>query len=203
MLVAINKPQSIIFIYSFQLDYEQQTENSVQTNKIILIGLMGCGKTSIGRMLSKRLGLTFVDADNEIEAAAGCSISDIFSLYGEKAFRDGERRVMERLLKGDSYVLATGGGAFLDLQTRELCKTSSVSIWLKADIDLLVKRTSSWKTRPLLKNGDPREIIEKLIEKRYPIYEQADIIVDTFDETLEKTTNRILETLKKHIDESK
>ncbi len=174
----------------------------MQTNKIILIGLMGCGKTSIGRVLSKRLGLTFIDADSEIEAAAGCSISDIFSLYGEKAFRDGEKRVMERLLKGDSYVLATGGGAFLDQKIRELCKTNSISIWLKADIDLLVKRTSSWKVRPLLKNGNPREIIENLMEKRYPIYSEADIIVDTFDETLEKTTNRILDALKKHIDES-
>ena len=144
---------------------------------LILIGLMGAGKSSIGRRLAKRLGMEFVDADAEIEKAAGRSINDIFEEFGEAAFRDGERRVIARLLDGRPMVLATGGGAFTDGDTRALIRERGISIWLDADIDVLVERTSRRDTRPLLKDGDPREILGRLARERQPIYAEADIRV--------------------------
>ncbi|MCZ6586878.1 MAG: shikimate kinase, partial [Alphaproteobacteria bacterium] len=139
-----------------------------------MVGLMGAGKTAIGRRLAGRLELPFVDADDEIEAAAGSSINDIFERLGEASFRDGERRVIARLLDGPAIVLATGGGAFMDAQTRERIAAKGVSVWLRTDIDTLVRRTSRREDRPLLKNGDPREILLHLMEQRYPIYQLAD-----------------------------
>ncbi len=164
---------------------------------LILVGLMGAGKTCIGRELANRLGLPFVDADIEIEAAAGCSIDDIFKLYGEAEFRAGERRVIARLLNGPVHILATGGGAFLDEKTREHIREKGISIWLRASLDLLVSRVSRRNNRPLLKGGDQREILERLIEERYPIYEQADIVVDSDREPPEITADRVLRELQK------
>ena len=158
----------------------------------MLVGLMGAGKTNIGRRLAQRLGLPFVDADAEIEAAAGETIEEIFERRGEAAFRDGERRVIARLLDGPVHVLATGGGAFLDADTRRLIRERGVSVWLRADIELLLVRVARRNNRPLLKRGDPRETLTQLIEQRYPVYAQAEITVDTVDgppdATLEKVT---------------
>ena len=162
---------------------------------IVMVGLMGAGKTSIGRRLAARLGLPFVDADDEIEAAAGSSIEDIFERLGEASFRDGERRVIARLLDGPPIVLATGGGAFMDGETRELIATKGISVWLRADIDTLVRRTSRRNDRPLLKNGNHREILTHLMDQRYPVYQLADIVVDSFDAPAEETLQHVLEAL--------
>lgn len=146
---------------------------------LVLVGLMGAGKSTVGRRLSNALRLPFYDADQEIESAAGCSISDFFERYGETAFRDGERKVIARLLKGPRHVLATGGGAFMDPATRALIKREGFSIWLRADIGLLMERVMKRQTRPLLKNTDPRATMERLMAERYPIYAEADLTVDS------------------------
>ncbi len=165
------------------------------TKTIVMVGLMGAGKTSIGRRLAARVGLPFVDADEEIEAAAGSSIEDIFERLGEASFRDGERRVIARLLDGPPIVLATGGGAFMDPQTRERINQKAISVWLRADLDTLVRRTSRRNDRPLLKNGDPREILARLMDQRYPTYQQADIVVDSVDAPAEETVQSVLDAL--------
>jgi len=162
---------------------------------IVLIGMMGAGKTCIGRKMAERLGLPFVDADQEIAEAAGCSIADIFALHGETAFRDGERRVITRLLDEPPHVLATGGGAFMNEQTREKIHEKGISMWLRADIDLLLRRVSRRNNRPLLQQGDPREILEKLMAEREPAYAQADIIVDSVDGPREAMVNKVLDSL--------
>ena len=159
---------------------------------IVLVGLMGAGKTCIGRRLAARLKLPFTDADTEIETAAGCSIVEIFESHGEAAFRDGERRVIERLLRGPIHVLATGGGAFMDSLTREVIREHAVSAWLRADLELLLRRTSRRNTRPLLKSGDPRKILQRLIEERYPVYAEADVTVDSMDAPPEVTVEKVL-----------
>lgn len=166
---------------------------------IVLVGLMGAGKTSIGRRLAARLGLPFVDADQEIEEAAGCTIPEIFERFGEAAFRDGERKVIARLLDGPVHVLSTGGGAFMDPLTRALIRDQGLSVWLRADLDLLVQRTARRDHRPLLRTGDPREILRGLIEARYPIYAEADLTVDSEDRSLEETTDRVMEVLHDHL----
>ena len=176
---------------------KSENTSAIQTvpRTLVLVGLMGAGKTCIGRELANRLGLPFVDADIEIEAAAGCSIEDIFKLYGEAEFRAGERRVIARLLNGPVQILATGGGAFLDEQTRELVRTKGISIWLRASLDLLVSRVSRRGNRPLLKDGNQREILERLMEERYPLYEKADIVVDSGREPPETTADKVLQGL--------
>jgi shikimate kinase len=146
---------------------------------IVLVGLMGAGKSTVGRRLASALRLPFHDADQEIEKAAGCSISDFFDQYGEAAFRDGERKVIARLLDGPRHVLATGGGAFMDPTTRALIKERGLSVWLRANIELLMERVAKRPTRPLLKNGDPRGTMERLMAERYPIYAEADVTVDS------------------------
>ena len=148
---------------------------------IVLIGLMGAGKTSIGRRLANRLGLAFTDADVEIETAAGKSISDIFADHGEAYFRSGEKKVIARLLKSGPQVLATGGGAYMSKETRENIRTHGVAVWLKGDLPLLLERVMRRDHRPLLKSGDPKTIMRKLMEERYPVYEKADIIVQSRD----------------------
>ncbi len=158
---------------------------------IVLIGLMGAGKTSIGRHLAKRLGIPFVDTDDEIVKAAGCSVEDIFTHYGEPAFRDGERRVIARLLAESPRIVATGGGAFLDPSTREHIRARGISVWLKAELDVLVRRTEGRPGRPLLKSGDPRTILERLMAVRYPVYALADITVETEDVPIERTVDRV------------
>jgi shikimate kinase len=165
---------------------------------LVLVGLMGAGKTCIGRELSNRFGLPFVDADTEIEAAAGCSIEDIFKLYGEAEFRAGERRVIARLLENPIHVLATGGGAFMDADTREKIQEKGISIWLRASLDLLLSRVSRRGNRPLLSNGNQREILQRLMAERYPVYEKADIVVDSGREPPEATAEKVLEELRNY-----
>jgi shikimate kinase len=148
---------------------------------LVLIGLMGAGKSSIGRRLAKRLALPFVDADKEIEKAAGKTINEIFDEHGEDYFRDGERRVIARLLDDGPLILATGGGAFMAPQTRDVIAAHGLSVWLRADLDVLLERVSRRDTRPLLNRGDPRQIMERLIAERYPTYAQADITVQSRD----------------------
>ena len=165
------------------------------TKTIVLVGLMGAGKSCIGRRLAQRLNVSFVDADAEIEQAAGCTIAEIFEKYGEAAFRDGERRVMARLLQGPPTILAAGGGAFMDAETRELIRSYGISVWLRADLDTLAARTKGRNHRPLLNAGDPRDTLAKLIEIRYPVYAEANIVVDTGADNPNVTCARVVEAL--------
>jgi len=162
---------------------------------IVLVGLMGAGKTSIGRRLAARLGLPFRDADTEIELAAGCTIPEIFARYGEQAFRDGERRVIRRLLSGDPSVLAFGGGAFMDPDTRVLVRGRCISVWLRCRLPTLARRVAGRDHRPLLAGGDPSEILQRLLDQRGPIYAEADVIVDCTDEAPDITTSRVLDAV--------
>lgn len=170
---------------------------------VVLVGLMGAGKTSIGRRLAGRLGLPFRDADAEIEASADCTVEEIFARHGEAAFRVGERKVIARLLEeppegAAAFILATGGGAFMDPDTRALIRRETVSVWLRADVELLLARTARRGNRPLLKQGDPREILERLIAVRYPVYAEADIIIDCEDGPQEAMVDRVLAVLTGH-----
>lgn len=153
---------------------------SVKSKNIVLVGLMGAGKSRVGRELADILGMRFSDADREIEASAGASVAEIFDRYGEQAFRDGERRVILRLLQETTpLVLATGGGAFMNEDIRKAIAQTALSVWLKADIELLLERTSRTDHRPLLKQGNPRDILERLMEQRYPVYATADITIES------------------------
>ena len=168
---------------------------------IVLVGLMGAGKTCIGRRLARRLGMTFVDADEEIVKAAGASVSEIFYRYGEASFREGERRVIARLLSSQGQVLATGGGAFIEPATREMIQQRGVSVWLRAELDVLEKRTKGRAGRPLLETRDLRATLAVLMAARYPIYAEANLVVDTCDEAPEVTTTRVLDALRAHLSE--
>ena len=162
---------------------------------IVLVGLMGAGKSCVGKRLAACLGLPFVDADREIEEAAGCSISDYFAAHGEKTFRDGERRVIQRLLGNPMHVLATGGGAFMDASTRALIKDKAISVWLKAELDQLLKRIGRRNDRPLLQNVDPRAKLAELIDLRYPVYAEADLTVESADGPPDVTVQRVLRAI--------
>lgn len=162
---------------------------------LVLVGLMGAGKSCIGRRLAQHLSLPFRDADSEIEAAAGMTIEEIFAAHGEAEFRDGERRVIARLLEQPVQVLATGGGAFMDPRTREAIRGRGLSIWLKADLELLLKRTGRKSNRPLLKQGDPREILARLMAVRYPVYAEADITIESDDSPPDVAVQRIVAAL--------
>jgi shikimate kinase len=152
---------------------------SPQCKTIALVGLMGVGKSSIGRRLANALAMPFRDADHEIEAAAGCSVSEIFAKFGEAAFRDGERRVIARLLDAPPHVLATGGGAFGDPETRRLIRAKAVSVWLRADLEVLAARVRKRDTRPLLIGREPIDVLRDQARDRYPAFAEADIIVET------------------------
>jgi len=167
----------------------------VPCRTIVLVGLMGAGKSKIGRRLAARLNLPFFDSDREIEIAAGESIEEIFTNRGERVFRDGERRVITRLLDQPVHVLATGGGAFMDQTTREVIERRGVSLWLRAELDVLVSRVSRRGNRPLLKSGDARAILSELIEKRYPVYAESDVIVDSSEGSPEFTVTRAITAL--------
>ncbi len=162
---------------------------------IVLVGLMGCGKSAIGRRLAARLELPFVDADEEIETAHKMTVSEIFAEYGEEYFRDGERRVIARLLSGGPQVLATGGGAFMSPETRDSIRRHGVSVWLKAELPVLMKRVLKRDTRPLLKSPDPEGVMRGLMEKRYPVYAEADVKVESREVAHEVIVNEILEAL--------
>jgi shikimate kinase len=171
------------------------TDNLSPCRPIVLVGLMGAGKTKIGRRLATRLGLPFFDSDEEIEAAAGETIEEIFANRGEAAFRDGERRVIARLLQGPVQVLSTGGGAFMDPATRRIIAARGVSIWLRAGLDVLFARVSRRSNRPLLKTPDPRAVLAELIERRYPIYAEADVTVDSGEGPPDATASRVIAAL--------
>lgn len=164
---------------------------------IVMVGLMGAGKTSVGRALARRLGVPFVDTDKEIEAAAGCSVVDIFAMYGEEEFRRVEQRVIARLMETPpvAKVISTGEGAFITPAVRDMLRDQALTIWLKAGLDLLVKRTNFRDTRPQLLNADSKKILAQLIEERYAIYATADITVETMDESLRKTLGKVLRAI--------
>lgn len=162
---------------------------------IVLVGLMGAGKTTVGRRLAARLGLPFTDSDNEIEEAAGQSIGDFFAEHGEAEFREGERRVIARLLQSGPQVLATGGGAFMDPQTRQNILDSGLSVWLHAEFETLMERVRRRAHRPLLQNPDPEGTMKKLIDERYPVYALADIRVESAEGPHEVVVNKILDAL--------
>ena len=170
-------------------------------NKIILlVGLMGSGKTSVGKRLAKKLNLPFIDGDQEIEKAAGLSLIDVLKCFGEKEYRAGEARVMKRLLQGEPCVLASGGGSFVAEQTRKLAKEHAITIWLKADIDILYNRTAGRKHRPFLEGAEDhlKNKLESYIKEEYPYYSEADIIVETKEEQVDNTVNRVIADLKSH-----
>ena len=163
---------------------------------VVLVGLMGAGKTSVGLRLAHLLDAGFIDSDDEIEKAANLSIPEIFARYGEPQFRSGERRVLARILDGTPAVVATGGGAFMDADTRALVRGRAVSVWLRAALDVLVQRTAGRGHRPLLTRGNPREVLGRLIEDRYPIYAEADITVDSLaEQSHDQMAGRILDAL--------
>ena len=172
---------------------------------IVMVGLMGAGKTSVGRALARRLGVPFVDSDKEIEAAAGCSVVDIFSMYGEQEFRRVEQRVIARLMDTEpvAKVISTGEGAFITPAVREMLADRAVTIWLKADLELLVKRTNFRDTRPQLLNAYSRKILAQLIDERYGTYACADITVQTRDESLRKTLGKVMDALYEYINKRK
>lgn len=166
---------------------------------IVLVGLMGCGKSAIGRRLAAKLALPFVDADEEIEKAAGKSIEDIFADHGEPYFREGERKVLSRLLRSGPQVLATGGGAFMNEETRAAVAEHGISVWLRAELPLLVRRVGKRGNRPLLKGGDPEAVLQSLITTRYPVYAQADLTVESRDVPHEVIVAEIAERLGQHL----
>jgi shikimate kinase len=172
-----------------------QAQGFAPCRTIVLVGLMGAGKTKIGRRLAARLNLPFFDSDSEIEAAAGETIEEIFRHRGEAVFRDGERRVIARLLAQPVHVLATGGGAFMDPATRAVIVRRSVSVWLRADLDVLLARVVRRTNRPLLQQRDPRAVLAELIERRHPIYAEADLVTDSGEGPLEATTTRVIAAL--------
>ena len=164
---------------------------------VVLVGMMGAGKTSVGRRLAAVLDVPFRDADTEIESAAGCAVNEIFQRIGEAEFRAGERKVIARLLKAPPHVLATGGGAFMDLKTRVRIRECATSVWLKADIDLLLDRVARKETRPLLRNVDRRAVLEKLLGERQPVYTKADITVLSDEGPHDTVVKRIISALEK------
>lgn len=180
---------------------ERELAIKLGTRSLVLVGLMGAGKTTVGRRLSVRLGLPFVDADAEIEAAAGKSISDIFAEHGEAHFREGERKVICRLLREGPLVLATGGGAFMNDVTRQAIAEAGISIWLKADLDTLMRRVRRRDHRPLLKQPDPEAVMRDLMEKRYPVYANANLTVDTHDAPHQTIVEDIVACLRLYLEQ--
>jgi shikimate kinase len=173
----------------------ETTRDSLGRRAIVLVGLMGAGKTSVGRRLAEKLNLPFVDADHEIALAAGKSIPEIFSDHGEDYFREGERRVITRLLEDGAQVLATGGGAYMNSETRERIRDHGISIWLKADLDLLLKRVSKRNDRPLLQQDDPAKVLQRLMDTRYPVYATADVTVESRDVQHGQMVNEVIKAL--------
>jgi shikimate kinase/shikimate kinase/3-dehydroquinate synthase len=165
------------------------------TRSLVLVGLMGAGKSTVGRRLAQSLKLPFRDADHEIEAAAGMTIPEIFAIHGEEHFRDGERRVIARLLQEGPIVLATGGGAFMNDETRQRIAEQGISIWLKADLDVLMRRVRKRSTRPLLQNPDPEGTMRRLMELRHPVYATADITIDSHEAPHDKVVAEVIKAV--------
>lgn len=162
---------------------------------LVMVGLMGCGKSSVGRRLAARLEIPFVDADDAIELAAGKSIAEIFADHGEAHFRDGERRVIRRLLSSGPQVLATGGGAYMSEETRQAIRDAGVAIWLKAELPVLMRRVMKRDDRPLLKTPDPEAVMRELMRTRYPVYAEADVMIESREVPHEVIVSEIVETL--------
>jgi shikimate kinase len=179
-------------------DTAEKVRRALGQRSVVLVGLMGCGKSSIGRRLATKLGLPFIDADEEIERVAQKSISEIFSDHGEDFFRDRESKVISRLLAHGPQVLATGGGAFIMPSTREMIRDTGLSIWLRAELPVLMRRVAKRDTRPLLKGGDPEAVMRKLMEARYPIYAEADLTVESRDVPHDSIVAEIIEALSRH-----
>lgn len=169
---------------------------------LVLVGLMGVGKSTVGRRLAKRLGLSFVDSDAAIEDASGFPAAEVFERYGERDFRDGERRLVARLVEGEVRVIATGGGAYIDPTTRKLLNERAITVWLDAPIDILAERTSRRDTRAQLRNGDPKAILEKLSEERRPSYEEAHIHVKSGDGAHKDVVDAIIQALEDYLQRS-
>jgi len=169
--------------------------NHAPKKTIVLVGIMGAGKSTVGKILADRLGMRFIDADQEIERAAGCTITDFFEKYGEVEFRKGEERVISRILAGEPCVLATGGGAFMSEATRLLIKKMATSVWLRVSFEVLAKRLEKRSDRPLLQTTDPQQTLKALIKKRYPIYNDADFIVDAENDGVDITVSKVIECL--------
>jgi len=178
---------------------EAEIAAALGARSVVLVGMMGAGKSTIGRRLSARLGMPFLDADAEIEAAAGMSIPDIFEFRGEPDFRDGEARVIARLLDGGPAVLATGGGAFMRKETRDRIRDKAVSIWLKVDVDVIMRRVKRRSDRPLLQTADPEATVGRLISEREPVYQQADLTVWSRDVPHEKIVDECIEALHRRL----
>jgi shikimate kinase len=178
---------------------EAEVVAALGRHSVVLIGMMGAGKSTVGRRLAVRLGLPFVDADTEIEAAAGMSIPEIFETHGEPHFRDGEARVIARLLDGGPHVLATGGGAFMREETRQRIATQGVSLWLQADADVILRRVKRRADRPLLKTADPAATIARLIDERHPMYQTAKITIASRDVPHDKIVDECVEALHHHL----
>jgi shikimate kinase len=174
---------------------ERKIRDRLGTRSIVLVGMPGCGKSAIGRRLAPRLELPFVDADEEIERAAGKPIMEIFADHGEAYFRDGERKVIARLLGAGPQVLATGGGALMSEETRENVRRAGISVWVKADLPILVRRVAKRSTRPLFKGRDPEVVMTELMAARHPIFATADIVVDSRDVQHETIVGEIIEAL--------
>ncbi len=168
------------------------------SRSVVFVGLMGAGKTAIGRKVAGMLGLPFTDSDHEIESVSRMTIPDLFERYGETEFRSLEQRVIVRVLESGPQILSTGGGAFMNAQTREAITAYGLSVWLKADVDILLDRVSKKQNRPLLKNADPRAVLEKLMAERYPVYAQADVTVPTRDERKEVIASEVIEAIGQH-----
>jgi shikimate kinase len=174
---------------------EAEITAALGTRSIVLVGMMGAGKSTIGRRLAARLRLPFLDADTEIETAAGMSISDIFETHGEPDFRDGEARVIARLLDGGTSVLATGGGAFLRQETRDRISLQAISIWLNADVDTIMRRVKRRADRPLLQTADPAATVERLVAEREPFYQAADLTIWSREVPHEKIVDECIDAL--------
>ncbi|MGL4636599.1 MAG: shikimate kinase [Beijerinckiaceae bacterium] len=166
---------------------------------IVLVGMMASGKTSVGRLVAQRLDIPFVDADQEIETAASMTVPEIFAMHGEEYFRDGERRVIARILRDGPKVLATGGGAYMNAETRGMIAARGVSVWLKADLETIIRRAKRRSNRPLLQTADPEGTVRKLIDARYPIYAEADVTIVSKDGPHEATVDDVMKALEQFL----
>lgn len=184
---------------SSDADVARRIVQRLGRRNIVLVGMMGAGKTSVGRRLAHSLGLPFVDADSEIEAAANMSIAEIFDFYGEEHFRDGERRVIARLLADGPKVVATGGGAFMSTETRQRIAKDGISVWLKVDLSLLLDRVRRRGNRPLLRHPNPAQVMRELLAAREPVYSQADVVVDSWDTAQRTIANDALAAIDAHL----
>ena len=175
----------------------EEIREKLGNRPIVLVGLMGAGKSSIGRRLAEKLEIPFVDADHEIEVAADKTIPEIFNDHGEAYFREGERRVISRLIENGAQILSTGGGAFINEETRQRIHAHGISVWLKADLPLLMKRVMKRADRPLLQTEDPEAVMQKLMDQRYPVYSTADVTIESRDVQHTQMVNEVIKVLAK------